>query len=147
MKFLNLFLFFLPSLGFTEPRDPFLPALPSDRDPTSQGPLTKKRVHELETFPLSAFRLLGVMTGPKETALLAAPNGKTYFVSEKTSLGTQGGKIIKIQPDRLVIREKSTDLQGHPITAVVELKLSSPAPKASSMAPEGRDSAGGPNVP
>jgi Tfp pilus assembly protein PilP len=62
---------------------------------------------ELENYPLEKFKMLGVMTGGAHlTAMVQAPNGKTYFVMEKMAMGDRKGVIKKITDQEIVVRER-----------------------------------------
>ncbi len=98
-------------------RDPFRgPALEGDGLGDEMG-------GGLESFPASDFKLLGVVTGPKRfKAMVLAPNGKTYFVATKDHIGIRKGTVERILSDRLIVRERVTNLIGqeeHIFTAIV----------------------------
>jgi Tfp pilus assembly protein PilP len=79
---------------------------------------------ELESFPLEKLKMLGVMTGGKRlTAMVQAPNGKTYFVTEKMPMGDRKGIVKKITDQGLYVRERVVNVLGieETVTSVVEL--------------------------
>ena len=79
---------------------------------------------ELEMFPVDQFKMMGVITGPDRVkAMLAAPNGKTYFVSERMKIGVRNGMILKITPEGVKIREKIINVIGQEEPVDRELKL------------------------
>ncbi|MEO5971335.1 MAG: pilus assembly protein PilP, partial [Bdellovibrionia bacterium] len=68
---------------------------------------------DLERYPIGEFKLVGVLTGPKHIrAMLLAPDGKTYFVSERAKIGVSGGIVHRIAPDGIQIREKVVNAIG-----------------------------------
>lgn len=74
---------------------------------------TSKPRNELETFALSELKLLGLMTGPKAVkAMVQAPNGKTYFVSENTRIGNRSGIVKAILPNEVKVTEKFVNIFG-----------------------------------
>ncbi len=80
---------------------------------------------DLERYPLDEYKLLGVITGPNRLrALLLCPNGKTYFVGEKTKIGMHRGIIRRITPDRIDVREKITNALGQEENLDGEIRLS-----------------------
>jgi len=104
--------------------------LNSIRDPFRRPEFTAadRPKTELEMIPTDQFKMVGVVTGPKEVkAMLLGPNSKTYFVTEKTFLGTRNGQIIKIRSTGLVVREKVVNVLGQEEAVDVELALPEPS--------------------
>ena len=92
-----------PFRSFVELRDP---AETVRKAPTR--PLTP-----LERYSLDQLRLVGVVGGGSvDKALLEDDVGKGYVVGVGTAVGNQGGKIVSIRPDRIVIQETVTDPLG-----------------------------------
>src|SRR6185437_4311903 len=85
-------------------RDPFkMPVLPQASIPQS----------ELELFPTTQYKLVGVIHGENQLrAMISAPNGKTYFVKKGVLLGNKKGVIRKITESAVVVREKITNVLG-----------------------------------
>lgn len=81
-----------------------------------KGPLEKMR--------LSQLRLTAVMKTPERNlALVEEASGKGYVVKKGTYIGDQGGKIIKILSDAIVVEEKYRDAFGNVAVRKKELKL------------------------
>jgi Tfp pilus assembly protein PilP len=77
---------------------------------------------ELETIPLDQFRLLGVVTGPKQVrAMLMGPNSKTYVVTEQTLIGTRNGQVTKIRPNSVLVKERVPNVMGQEEDVSVEI--------------------------
>jgi Tfp pilus assembly protein PilP len=79
---------------------------------------------ELENYPLEKFKMLGVMTGGAHlTAMVQAPNGKTYFVMEKMAMGDRKGVIKKITDQEIVVRERVVNVLGieETVNSTIEL--------------------------
>lgn len=97
------------------------------RDPFKKPDLTPKfdrSVTELETFSTLEYRMVGVVSGGERTrAMLLGPNGKTYFVKEGDKIGIQRGTISKITPERVLVRERVSNLLGKEELNTTEIKL------------------------
>lgn len=79
---------------------------------------------ELELFQVKDYRLNGVITGPnKVRAMVTAPNGKSYFIRQGQKIGTRGGKIVSILPDKIKIIEYDMDERGRKVPETFEMRL------------------------
>jgi Tfp pilus assembly protein PilP len=99
------------------------------RDPFKR-PMTRNATGiaktELEEIPVEKLKMIGVLTGlPRLRAMVQGPNGKTYFVSERTPVGVRQGVITRITPDTIVVREKIVNVLGKEESADFEIKLPS----------------------
>jgi Tfp pilus assembly protein PilP len=103
------------------------------RDPFKMPELEKIELTpktDLERFPVEAFKLMGVLTGPEKLrAMVQAPDGKTYFVAEASRIGIKGGIVKKITPTSIKIREKFVNMIGREEDIESEIR----------MLPEGRN--------
>jgi Tfp pilus assembly protein PilP len=99
------------------------------RDPFKMPEIEIARIipkSDLERFPVDAYKLVGVLTGPDRLrALLLAPDGKSYFVSEKMKIGVRGGVIRKITPDVVMVREKFVNVVGQEESIESEIRMAS----------------------
>ena len=85
-------------------RDPF-------RAPDLNG--TGPQKSELEQYSVDAFKLVAVITGLDHLkAIVLAPDGKTFFISEKVKIGLRGGSVRKISAEKAYIREKTINVVG-----------------------------------
>lgn len=107
-----------------------LQALKSMRDPFKRlgGELSdvhdEKVKTELETAPVSDFKMVGVLTGPYKTrALVRGPSGNVYPVSDGTRIGTQNGYVRKVLTDRIIVNEIMQDVVGDKELVTSEIKL------------------------
>jgi type IV pilus assembly protein PilP len=107
-------------------RDPF-ESLVKKRPPTVEaGPViepTRPR-GPLERFDLSSLKLKGIIWGELgRRAIIRAPDGKGYFVTVGMYMGQNGGRIVAIENDRLIIKEKYRDIEGHIIDKTLTIPL------------------------
>jgi Tfp pilus assembly protein PilP len=78
----------------------------------------------LERFDLAALKLMGIVWGERgRRAVIRAPDGKGYFVTVGMYMGQNGGKVIAIEEDQLVIEEKHRDQQGEIIGKTLTIQL------------------------
>lgn len=78
----------------------------------------------LERFDLSALKLMGIVWGERgRRAVIRAPDGKGYFVTVGMYMGQNGGKVVAIEEDQLVIEEKHRDQQGDIIGKTLTIQL------------------------
>jgi type IV pilus assembly protein PilP len=107
-------------------RDPFIAlvkekpdikALPPDIDPNRpRGPL--------ERFDLSTLKLVGIVWGELGyRGMIRAPDNKGYFVARGMYMGVNGGQVVEVAPDRLVIEEKYKDTEGNIVGKTLDLPL------------------------
>jgi type IV pilus assembly protein PilP len=90
-------------------RDPFVSLVVI----TKQKSAKKKGASPFESYDLNEIKLLAIAWDKnKYFALIQLPDKKTYTITEKMSLGLQGGKVEKITNDSVVIREQVKDYRG-----------------------------------
>jgi Tfp pilus assembly protein PilP len=90
-------------------RDPFLSLV----EITKQKPIRKKGVSPVESYGIDEIKLLAIAWNTsKHYALVMLPDKKTYTITEGMTLGMQGGKVLKITRDSVVIREYIKDYRG-----------------------------------
>jgi hypothetical protein len=85
------------------------------RDPFKEPAVSETLVikSDLERFPVTDFKVTGVITGPiRMRAMLLAPDGKTHYVAESMKVGTRDGVIVKITTKTVVVREKVVNPLG-----------------------------------
>ena len=96
-------------------RDPF------KRPPLKAGDVTPKS--DLEAFSVEQFKMVGVIAGDRTLAMLVAPNGKTYFVSERMKIGLRKGIITRITPKSVKVLEKIINVLGKEESVDYEIPL------------------------
>ena len=109
--------------------DPFKPLfqekaeLPKKRTRKRRAPRTP-----LERLALSQLKLTAILMAPSgNRALVQEASGKGYVIKAGTYIGLDGGKVIEIQKDRVVIEEEVEDFIGKLSKRKKELKLPKPA--------------------
>ncbi len=89
----------------------------------------KKRVPRtpLEKIDLSQLRLVGIITAASgNKALVEESNGKGYVIRKGTYIGTNAGKVVQIQGNKVVVAEEWEDVLGNVTFRNKELKLPKP---------------------
>ncbi|HEY7491313.1 MAG TPA: pilus assembly protein PilP [Candidatus Tectomicrobia bacterium] len=109
-------------------RDPF-ESLIKEKPPTeAAGPVIDpgRPPGPLERFDLAALKLMGIVWGELgRRAIIRAPDGKGYFAAVGTYLGQNGGKIVAIEDDRMVIEERYRDTDGNVVGKTLTVPLRS----------------------
>jgi len=78
----------------------------------------------LERFDLSAMKLIGIVWGQLgRRAAIKAPDGKGYFVTVGMYMGQNGGRIVAIEEEQLVIEEKHRDQEGKIVSKTLTIPL------------------------
>jgi Tfp pilus assembly protein PilP len=112
-------------------RDPF-DALIKEKPPAPPSPVQPpgpvidpaRPRGPLEHFDLSALKLIGIVWGDLgRRAMIRAPDGKGYFVTVGMYMGQNGGRIVAIEDDHLVIEEKHRDQEGKIVNKTLTLPL------------------------
>lgn len=101
-------------------RDPFKPFI-------SQQPVAKARelpLTPLQRYDISQLKVVGIMWGEKgRYALIEDAEGKGYVVYPGTLVGKNGGKVVKILQDEVIIEERYTDVFGETKTHYISIGL------------------------
>ena len=101
-------------------RDPFVP-LSRIRRPieASVEPATP-----LQSYDLNQFRLAGVIVGKGASkAMVIAPDGKSYILSEGVKIGKNNGVVITISSESVLVEEKYFDFSGNVIENILEIAV------------------------
>lgn len=105
--------FIYDATGKADPFKPFTVARPVSAGETV-----------LERTPISSLRLAIVMgMGESAKALVEDGTGKGHHVVKGTKIGVNGGEVVEILPDRLLILEVSEDFTGQKHHNQIELLL------------------------
>ncbi len=109
--------------GKTDPFKPFvrLEVPVAGKKPAKKslsGPLTP-----LQRVPLDKLRLTGIAGSSIKRVGMVEEGGRGYMVTVGTPIGLNGGRVIQILPDQLVVEEKFEREDGKERTHRVALKL------------------------
>ncbi len=116
------------SLGQQEQSEPFVYDSAGKRDPFAPYNLAPRVEVEgrspLEKYEIEKLKVTAVLEGADEpTAIVENETGKGYVVKKGTKIGLNGGEVIEIQADRMLILETSADFTGQTRTHTIEMKL------------------------
>ena len=101
----------------TGKRDPF-------RSFDFSPPNNDKGATPLEKYNLGQLKLTAVLEGFEEPkAIVENAAGKGFTVKKGTKIGPNGGEVVEILKDKLLILEKTADFTGQIKSQTVELKL------------------------
>lgn len=109
--------------------DPFEPLFQSQSGVAKKAKKKIKRVPRtpLERIDLAQLKLVGIILASSgNRALVEESSGKGYVIKKGTYIGTNGGKIVKIQKETVYVEEKFEDVFGKIQTRKRELKLPKP---------------------
>jgi type IV pilus assembly protein PilP len=107
-------------------RDPFESILKEKLPELPPGPVKdeKRPPEPLEQFELSSLQLMGIIWGGLgRRAVIKAPDGKGYFVSVGMYMGQNGGQVVAVENDRLVIKEKHRNMKGNVIDKILTIPI------------------------
>lgn len=111
-------------------RDPFRPliAMAGEEIAGVENCDPERPREHLENFDLLSLKLTGVIiTSATSLALIRAPDGKGYTVKAGMYIGRMCGKVVEIDPDFMVVREKKRapgSLPGafNPVKTILKLR-------------------------
>ena len=98
------------------------------RDPFRSIDLAPKKAiivgsTDLEKVDYDKLKLSGVILGFNPPKAIVEANGKGHTVTLNTKIGMYGGKIVKIESDKVTILESITDFSGEKKNKTIELKI------------------------
>ena len=104
-------------------RDPFK-ALIGTSTPTEVSTQEAVSCPPLQEFELASLKLVAIVWGDMgRKAMLKAPNGRGYTVTEDMLVGRNCGRIRRIEVNVVVIEETRRDPEGKVLTEEVVLRL------------------------
>jgi type IV pilus assembly protein PilP len=109
--------------------DPFEPLFRDKPSVAMVKTKRKKRIPRtpLEKIDLSQLKLVGIILASSgNRALVEESNGKGYVIKDGTYVGTNAGKVVKIEKDKVVVAEEYEDVLGNVTLRNKELKLPKP---------------------
>jgi len=104
-------------------RDPFRPLITTNipSDPVGQD---KVNCPPTQEFELASLKLVAIVWGDMgRKAMLKAPNGRGYAVTEEMVIGRNCGRIRRIESNAVVIEETHRDTEGRVLKEEVVLRL------------------------
>ena len=117
---------------FYNPKGKIDPFEPLFREKPTVASLKKKRKKrtprkKLKKIDLSQLKLVGIIQALSgNRALVEESNGKGYVVKKGTYMGTNAGKVVKIEKDKVIVAEEYEDFRGNVTLRNKELKLPKP---------------------
>ncbi|GAB4483277.1 MAG: hypothetical protein OHK006_03740 [Thermodesulfovibrionales bacterium] len=101
-------------------RDPFLSLV----DLMKKKPQRKKGQTPIENFDVEEIKLIAIAWDKQQYyAMITLPDNKSYSIRKGTTLGLNGGKVVDITRNSVLIREQLTDYKGQKKTKDTILKL------------------------
>ena len=104
-------------------RDPFKPLIAPKKPPP---PIAAEKVScpPLQEFELASLKLVAIIWGQLgRKAMLKAPDGRGYTVSEDMQLGRNCARVRRIESNAVIIEETRRDTEGHLLKEEVVLRL------------------------
>jgi Tfp pilus assembly protein PilP len=104
-------------------RDPFKPLIAASK-PAPTFVDDKQNCPPLQDFELASLKLIAIVWGDLgRKAMLKAPNGRGYSVTEQMLIGRNCGRVRRIESNAVVIEETRRDSQGKVLKEEVVLRL------------------------
>ncbi|MBF0537832.1 MAG: pilus assembly protein PilP [Nitrospirae bacterium] len=108
-------------------RDPFLSILEQNKRRRQKEKGTTKEVRvlsPLETSNLASIKLIGIVIDQRDRyASVVLPDGRSFAIKKGTLIGVNGGKVVEIKPDRIIIEEVMVDDVGKKIVTPISICL------------------------
>jgi len=103
-------------------KDPFQPMLLVKRAVDAEG--TNVTQTPLQQYEVVQIKLVAVILGYGEPmAMVMTPDGKSHYVRKGYKMGKNGGKVVRITTDSVLVEEKFRDVTDAIVTNMVELKI------------------------
>lgn len=104
-------------------RDPFKPLI-AEKKPIAVSEPERMTCPPLQDFELASLKLVAIIWGELgRTAMLKAPNGRGYAVTENMQVGRYCGRVRLIDSHAVFIEERRRDAEGNVTTHEVVLRL------------------------
>ncbi|MBF0458146.1 MAG: pilus assembly protein PilP [Nitrospirae bacterium] len=106
-------------------RDPFMPLVDKKLPASAPAKVNKppRALSPLEEPDLKSIALKGIVMDAKNKYAVVEIKGKTYVITEKTYLGNEGGRVVKINNDRLIVEVVKYDELGKEIKSLQSIQL------------------------
>lgn len=98
-------------VAFNPPaRDPFSSLVLKAKQAEARKP---RGLHPLESYSVDEFKLIAIVWNKTDRyAMVTVPDGKSYTIKEGMTVGIHNGKVVKIDPKAVLIREFIKDYRG-----------------------------------
>jgi len=109
--------------------DPFEPLFKETPEVAVVKKERKKRTPRtpLERIDIGQLKLVGIILAKSgNRALVEEASGKGYVIKPGTYLGTNSGKVVKIEKDKVIVAEEYEDVLGNVTIRNTEIKLPKP---------------------
>lgn len=113
---MSIMLTALPLSAMAVERDPFTPYISDNASAVEESaptPLSSQRaaypsnIVELDKYPVSSFKLIGVVIAPEESlAVVRAVDKNDYFIKVGQILGKEKGTVSSITQENMVVEVK-----------------------------------------
>jgi len=101
-------------------RDPFGSLV----ETLKKKPQRKKGATTIENFDIDEIKLVAIAWDKNQYfALITLPDNKSYTIRKGATLGINGGKVIEITKNSILVREQLTDYKGQPKVKDTIMKL------------------------
>jgi Tfp pilus assembly protein PilP len=105
-------------------RDPFKPLITTNTIFDPEADQEKRNCPPTQEFELASLKLVAIVWGNMgRKAMLKAPNGRGYAVTEEMLIGRNCGRIRRIESNAVVIEETRRDTEGRVLKEEVVLRL------------------------
>lgn len=92
------------------PRDPFSSLVLKAKQMEAKRP---KGMHPLESYSIDEFKLIAIVWDRTDRyAMVVVPDGKAYTIKEGMTVGIHNGKVVRIEPKAVYIKEFIKDYRG-----------------------------------
>ena len=104
-------------------RDPFKPLIEATK-PTAVLSEEKLTCPPTQDFELASLKLVAIIWGAMgRKAMLKAPNGRGYAVTEEMLIGRNCGRVRRIESNAIIIEQAGQDSAGNVLKEEVVLRL------------------------
>lgn len=103
-------------------KDPFQPLILVKRAVDAEGP--NASLTPLQQYEVAQIKLVAVILGYGEPmAMVMTPDGKSHYLRKGYKVGKNGGKVVRITADTVLVEEKFRDVTDAVVTNMVEMKI------------------------
>lgn len=104
-------------------RDPFLSIIVAEKA-AKEATKGLKNVPPLEAYDISQFKLIAILFEKSQKyAVIGLPDGKFYNIKEGAIVGVNEGRVFRVMPDSIIVRERIRDYRGKTAVNDTTLKL------------------------